>query len=120
MRLKSGILVGAILKTAQAEGLFATLLRKGDEDAGAIYVVVRARSGRLRCFGPSEQSLYAADQTERLFRELDVADDAALSAFMEREGRFDPDFWIVEIEDDSLGAPVPLAPSRGSADDIFG
>ena len=119
-RLKAEIFVTALLRTQNAQGRFATVLRKGQGDAGAIFVVVRAREGRLRLFVPAGQYDYHEDASERLFTERQIEDEAALKAFVEKEERFDPDFWLIEIEDDGLEAPVTLiAPEKPSTDFPF-
>jgi len=40
-RLKTDIRVSAILRRAQGAGAFAAVLRRGDPDAGALWVIVR-------------------------------------------------------------------------------
>jgi len=40
-RLKTEIRVTALIRRAQAGGAFAAVLRRGDSDAGALWVVVR-------------------------------------------------------------------------------
>jgi hypothetical protein len=51
MRLKSELWVKAYLRRCQHEGAFAVLVRRGDEDAGAIYV--HGRRGGRRGRGPA-------------------------------------------------------------------
>ncbi len=99
MRLRSEIVVSAILRKVQSEGGFGAMVKKGEAQAGAIHILVRTGLSECRHFAPANQSLYeGADTTDRLFEERGVIADADLPAFIEKESRFDPDFWIVELE----------------------
>lgn len=94
--MKSEIRVAAQLRRAAAAGAFATVVRKGDADAGAIAVKVYLGGGAARLF------VEARDEAgESIWREpLDgPAPEAAIDQFLEKETRFDRDLWIVEIED---------------------
>lgn len=98
MRITSELFVAQLVRRAFGAGGFAAVLRKGAEAAGAVFVVSRSRDGAVTLFGPAAQS-FAADDGERRFMREAAADDAAVAARFEREARFDPDFWVVEIED---------------------
>lgn len=54
----------------------------------------------MTLYGPAPQTSYdEARPEDRLFTRLLVdSDDEAVSARLERESRFDPDIWVVEIE----------------------
>lgn len=99
MRVTSEFWVSALSRRVFAEGGFAAVLRKGAAEAGAIFVVARERDGALALFGPAPQSDYAtARPGERGFARLPSASQEEVDARLEREARFDPDFWVVEIE----------------------
>lgn len=95
-RLKSEIRVAAQLRRAAAAGAFATIVRKGDADAGAIAVKVYLGGGAARLFVEARD-----DKGEAVWREpLDgPQSEAAIDRFLDKETRFDRDLWIVEIED---------------------
>lgn len=104
MRLKSGIWVAAYLRRCQVEGAFAAVRRRGAEEAGAVFIVVNRLDGTASLFGPAPQSAF--DQSQPLERMFTVvlggetpAPEADIEARLTREVRFDPDVWIVEIED---------------------
>lgn len=84
-------------------GGFAAIARKGSEEAGAVFIIKRERNGSIRLYAPAPQVSYQAGQSaERQFQLVEhVADDAALSAFEMAESKFDPDFWLVELEPNS-------------------
>lgn len=100
MRLKSAIWVSAYVRRCHVEGAYAVLRRRGAEEAGAIFVKLDRLDGTAALFGPAAQSLMAAESGERLFECLaDVDDPSAIEARLVKEIRFDPDVWIVEVED---------------------
>ncbi len=102
MRLRSDIWVAAYLRRVAVEGAFAALRRRGAAEAGAIYVKVDRLDGRAALFEPAPQSEVAERGVERLWarahKEEWVAADFA-EARMAREIAFDPDLWLIEVED---------------------
>ena len=101
MRLKSGIWVAAYLRRAQVEGLAAVLRRRGAEEAGAIFIKVSKLDGNADLYGPAPQSAFdEARPSERAFS-LAVAEkpESDIEAYLAKQVRFDPDLWIVEVED---------------------
>src|SRR5947209_15204053 len=103
MRLKSAIWVAAYIRRCHGEGAFAALRRRGAEEAGAIFVKLNRLDGTAELFGPAPQSAFDdAHPSERLFVRLILeqpAPDAKVEERLRRELRFDPDAWIVEVED---------------------
>jgi hypothetical protein len=103
VRLRSDIWVAAYLRRRNAEGSVAVLRRRGAAEAGAIIVKVDRLDGRAALYGPAPQSL-AADLppgVDRLFSRMHAPewiDSADAEARLAREARFDPDLWIVEVE----------------------
>lgn len=98
MQLTTGLWASALIRRAELGGAFATVVRKGDPDGGAVLVKVATRDGRAR--------LYAAAQNgEGDLVWLDLSsgalgdDEAAVDAQAQKRLRTDPDLWIVEIED---------------------
>lgn len=99
MRLTSDFWVSALVKRVFAAGGFAAVAQRGASEAGSIFLLVRDRSGRARLFGPAAQASYAVSRpSERQFSLLADADEEAISERLDRERRFDPDFWVVDIE----------------------
>jgi hypothetical protein len=102
MRLKSALWVAAYLRRCQVEGTFGVVRRRGAEEAGAIYIRIDRLNGTSDLFGPAPQSEIDSSRGDRSFvpclAEL-PAPDAAVEAYLAREIKFDPDVWIVEIED---------------------
>ena len=95
MLLSTDVWVGALIRRAQAGGAFATVVRKGDERGGTVLVKVFnpiERSARLysEAFGPDG---------DRLWIEPVTGSESELEDYIERQRRYDPDLWVVELED---------------------
>jgi hypothetical protein len=105
MRLKSGIWVAAYIRRAQTEGAQAVLRRRGADEAGAVFIKVSRLDGTAEVFGPAPQSTFdEARPSDRAFiRTLKAqpASEADAEAYLARQIKFDPDIWIVEVEDRS-------------------
>jgi hypothetical protein len=103
MRLKSELWVKAYLRRCRVEGADAVLVRRGDEDRGAIYIKVSRLDGTAMLYGPAPSGLDAspADDDRRwqpcLKRE--PAPEADADAFLARQVSFDSDAWILAVED---------------------
>ncbi|WP_017668684.1 DUF1491 family protein [Sandarakinorhabdus sp. AAP62] len=89
-RLASRVRVDALLRRVSAAGGFATVLARGDDEAGAIAVVTReAGEEALRAAVPGGSGRYE-------FAELARGD--AVPAWIERARRRDPDLWVIELD----------------------
>ncbi|WDI32208.1 DUF1491 family protein [Hyphococcus flavus] len=99
-RIKTDIRVSAHLRRAQGQGAFATIVRRGDPDAGAVAVKVFIERGRARLFIQS-RDLDGNPVWREPFEGDPQAEDVEMKidAWLEKEVRIDPDLWIVEIED---------------------
>ena len=103
MRLKSGIWVAAYLRRCQIEGTAAVLRRRGAEEAGAIFIKVSRLDGTADLYGPAPQSTFdEARPSERAFSSAvknSPVPESDIESYLMRQLRFDPDLWIVEVED---------------------
>ena len=104
MRLKSGIWVSAYLRRCNVEGVFAAVRRRGADEAGAIFIKINRLDGTGLLYGPAPQTAFdEAQPADRIFTAVvggaAPAADANIEARLGREIRFDPDLWIVEVED---------------------
>jgi hypothetical protein len=115
MRLRSDIWVAAYLRRCGVEGVSAVLRRRGAAEAGAIFVKVDHLNGSATLYGPAPQSVVAAAPrgVERIFAPAHTGpciDTGEAEERLKREIAFDPDLWIVEVEDGADGAWLDLAP----------
>lgn len=94
-RLTTEVWVSAYLARLAQEGIYAHVARKGDGTAGAVAVKVAQMDGRAsfftRVFGPEGDRVWAA--------QLEGAPEARVDEALARQRRYDPDLWIIEIED---------------------
>jgi hypothetical protein len=104
MRLKSGIWVAAYVRRCHIEGAFAAVRRRGADEAGAIYIKINRLDGTGMLYGPAPQAVFdEAQPSGRIFtviagREAPVP-EATIEARIVREIGFDPDIWVIEVED---------------------
>jgi hypothetical protein len=105
MRLKSGIWVAAYIRRVQIEGAQAMLRRRGAEEAGAVFIKVSRLDGAAEVFAPAPQTAFdEARPSDRAFiraLKTEPATEADTEAYLARQMKFDPDIWIVEVEDRS-------------------
>jgi hypothetical protein len=102
MRLRADIFVSAYLRRCATEGAIATLRRRGAAEAGAIFVKIDRLDGRAALFAPAPQSEFADRGVERLWSRAhkeEWIDPAEIERRLQRQIEFDPDLWIVEVED---------------------
>ena len=100
MRLKSGIWVSAFLRRFQVQGMFGAVIRKGAEEAGAVYVIVNHLDGTCHLFGPAPGPSHDEEGERRWNSELSSPTAMPdIDALLARKLRFDPDICIVEVED---------------------
>ena len=111
MRVTSGFWVGSYLRRAMAEGCFTSVVKRGAEEAGAIFVILNHGNGEFSLYGQAPQSVF--DDTmdfERLFTLLiENLDEEVVLERIEREKNFDPDLWVIENEDRSGRSFLELA-----------
>ncbi len=95
-RLPAHLEASALLRRAEAEGGFATILRKGDADRGALLLLVTERGAHVACL---ERALDpAGDYCWQLIGPAAGADPQALADFIARRVRFDEDLWLIELD----------------------
>jgi hypothetical protein len=101
MRLKSELWIKAYLRRCRSEGADAVLVRRGDTDAGAIYIKVSRLDGTALLYGPAPAGLEEAREDRRWQPCLkpEPAPEPAVDAYLERQIGFDADIWIVAVED---------------------
>ena len=95
MRLRTKLLVSALIRRVEGEGGFATVLASGDADAGAMLILCVDRSGETFFV---ERGI-TADGVAGLVRSGPVApsDAEALEAYWRRRRQQDPDLWVLEL-----------------------
>ncbi len=118
MRLTSEFVVSALLRRVEGQGAYATVARRGDATAGAIFVFVDGLDGTVALYGPAPPMIDAgplpADAAltgNRVFASIPLEPHGSREAaeqVIAREARFDPDVWVVDIEDRKMRCFVPV------------
>ncbi len=108
-RLRSKLLVQAGVRLCSERGVAATVARRGDPDAGAVYV-------KLNLFERGCAVLNRARTGEGRMAWLRATGDAPVAeaeadAWLEREAGRDPDIWVLEVEDRAGRNPFEEAPA---------
>ena len=93
-RLAAGLWVEAYRMRLSAEGIPAYVVARGDATAGAVLVKLATMDGRARAF----QRITAMDGT-RPWDVLAEGDEGQVDAAVARARAFDPDLWVIEVED---------------------
>lgn len=103
MRLKSEIWVKAYIRRCASDGGAAFVVRRGDADAGSIFIRINRLDGTSMLFGPASAGLDSAEVERRWSVRMgrEPVQDQDVEVYMEREIGFDPDIWLVEVEDRS-------------------
>ena len=101
MRIKSEIWVRAYLRRCQTESVPVVIVRRGDDAAGAIFICVDRLDGTVCLYGPAPAGLAEVDIERRFVSCFESRSVSASDAerYLTRQQEFDPDLWIVEIED---------------------
>jgi hypothetical protein len=95
-RLKAGIFVRALIRRAQAGGASAFVVRKGAEEAGAVILTLSRLDGTCLLLNQARDGKGELVWAKPLG---DWGDEAKARGWLDKQVRFDPDLWIVEIED---------------------
>ena len=94
--LKAGFFVSALIRRVEAAGAQAFVVKKGSEEAGAVFLKISRLDGT--CMVLNQITL--GEDARGWARPLgEQCDEAKASDYFERQKKYDPDIWIVEIED---------------------
>ena len=94
-RVASSVLVGALLRKAEADGGFGAVLAKGDANAGSVLVLLTERGGNAQLL---ERILQSDGRYAWRASGDSQANPADLAQLLARRRRFDPDLWVVELD----------------------
>lgn len=86
----------ALMRRAESEGGFATVLHKGDPQRGTIILLVAQKGQHFACLerlmaisGSYHWTVTGPDQK---------AEMAEIRDFVAKKRRFDPDLWLIELD----------------------
>ena len=94
-RLTSEIWVAAYLTRCRLATIPAFVVKRGDGSAGAVLVKLNTLDGRACCYHRSFDLMSG----ERSWVVLTEGEEAGVDASISKQRGFDPDLWVIEIED---------------------
>jgi hypothetical protein len=97
MRLKSEVRVQAWLRRAAGFGLMATVARKGEPESGTVLLKIMRLPVGCEVYspmtGPDGQPAWLSAFPKGPVKEAEA------DAYLQRQTKYDPDMWVLEIED---------------------
>ena len=93
MKLKANLIIDIIKNQIEREGVPFYLEKRGDKDAGAIFIKHDLMNGFIHVYHRVYNSL-----GEKKFQFFDVFDEDSIGKFFKKQKAFDSDLWIIEIE----------------------
>lgn len=95
MKLTADIWVSAYLTRLRLTDIPAFVVRRGDGTAGAVLVKLNTLDGRAVCY----QRSFDLMSGERVWVALAEGPEADVDASIAKQSGFDPDLWVIEVED---------------------
>ena len=99
-RLATSVLVGGLIRKAEAEGGFGAVLARGDSTAGAVLLILTERGANPaayeRLLQPDGAYVWGPSASQFPQNPAEVPD------FVARRRRFDPDLWVLELDIPSI------------------
>lgn len=95
MRLTADVWVSAYLTRLRLSDIPAFVTQKGDATAGAVLVKMNTLDGQAVAY----QRSFDLMTGERCWMVLSEGVEADVDAALMRQKGFDPDLWIIEVED---------------------
>ena len=100
MRIKAGIWVSAYVRRVNGLAVPAMITRRGDGDAGAIFIKLNTLDGFAQVLRPAATGIDEAAE-ERFWNPAfkEPRPEPDVDGWLQRQREFDADLWIIEIED---------------------
>ena len=101
MRLKSHIWIHAYIRACAAANCPAFVVRHGDDDAGAPFIKINHLNGTASLYGPAPAGISDTTPGQRftVYMSPPNATEKAVDAYLDRQREYDPDLWVIEVED---------------------
>ena len=95
MRLTADIWVSAYLTRLRLAAILAFVVSRGDATSGAVMVKMNTLDGRACCY----QRSFDLMSGDRVWVVLAEGAEADVDQSIQRQCGFDPDLWVIEVED---------------------
>lgn len=93
-RLTTRMRVDALIRRAQGEGGFATVLAHGDDSAGSLVLVIAHRDGTQTAL---QRTLGAKGYAWAEAAKQAPGEPGIIDEWLSRQRRYDPDLWAIEL-----------------------
>jgi len=100
MSVKSDIWIQAYRRRCELNAMPCVIVRKGAPEAGTIYICIRVDDDNVWLMGPpAGPSLN--DDGDRMFeaRFPTAVPQGEVDEYLARQAGYDPDIWVIEVED---------------------
>ena len=94
-RLTTDIWVAAYLARLRLHDIPAFVTSHGDDTGGAVLIKLNTLEGAAQAFHRS----FDLSTGDRIWAELAAGPEADVDAAVTRQRGFDPDLWVIEVED---------------------
>ena len=94
-RLTTDLWVSAYRKRLELAGIPAFITAKGDATAGAVLIKLATLDGNAQAF----HRTFDLMSGDRVWDTLADGPEASVDASIAKQRSFDPDLWVIEIED---------------------
>ncbi len=94
-RLAAHVWVSAYLFCLQRAAIPAYVIARGDATAGAVLVKLARLDGTAQAFMRG----FDLERETQVWQELCAGPEADVDAAISRQRGFDPDLWVIEVED---------------------
>ncbi len=96
-RIKTSIWVDAEIRRCRVAGIDAYLVLRGDEHAGAILIKHNRFDNHCIVYTPTTSA--DGSRAWSLGTGVEPVPEMDADAYIARQRKFDPDLWVIEIED---------------------
>src|SRR5687768_3880531 len=95
-RLPAAVEAAGLVRRAEADGDFATILKKGDADRGSLLLVVSCRGRHVGCL--ERMLALEGGYSWRRVGPSESVTSAEVAEFLAKRTRFDADLWAIELD----------------------
>lgn len=101
MRIKSELWVKAYIRRCNGEAISAVVIRRGQSDGGAIFIKISTLDGNVALYGPAPAGLDVMHGDRHWIQCLGESSvrEADADSYLQRQAQFDPDMWVIGVED---------------------
>ena len=92
--VKTSFWAPALIRRAETGGAYATVLFKGDPDAGAALIKVRTLNGQAVLYRPMRDM-----SGDRIWLPKGPVDEDEIDQDIQKRRDNDPDLWVIEVDD---------------------